>query len=262
MSDHRIYSNPPIAMVAVEVRHSGTDPVSEAGYVALRQKLRAQWPVQIPAQEFSLDFGNSGPAPVVTDYQRFATRDRRTAIVIRPGATTVETVDYRGWADLSITLRSALDARAEVSQPAGYERIGLRYIDEVRVPGENDALDWSSWVHTSLLAPQPDGGVDGLSLSAWQGMAQFGPTDGRSLVLRYGPGEGYAVEPQGPLRRPETPSGSFFLLDFDSFWETPGSIPEFDPDELMDRCDVLHAPVRKLFEGLITDKLRKEVLDA
>jgi len=261
MSDHKVYRDPPIAMVAVEVRHSGTDPVTEAGYTAIRQQLRKQWPVQLPDQEVTLDFGSSVPSPVMIECRRFASRDRRTAIAIRPGSTTVETVDYKGWDDLQLTLRAALDVRAEVSEPSGYERVGLRYIDEVRVPDGGDAVDWSPWVHASLLAAQPDEDVD-LRLSDWQGMSQFGPADGRSLVLRYGPRKGYAVEPNGPLRRADTPAGTFFLLDFDSFWETSGPVPAFEPDELMVRCDDLHAPVRRFFEGLITDKLRKEVLDA
>ena len=81
-------------------------------------------------------------------------------------------------------------------------------------------------------------------------------------MLRYGPRTGYAVEPRGQLRRATTPTGAFFLLDFDSFWETPDAAPEFETEELLAKCDDLHAPVRKLFEGLITPRLRKEVLDA
>lgn len=48
------------------------------------------------------------------------------------------------------------------------------------------------------------------------------------------------------------------MLDFDSFWE-PLDIPEFDPSSLADTCDELRAPVRKLFDLLITDRLRNEV---
>lgn len=261
MGDQKVYRNPPIAMVAVEVRHSGTDPVTEAGYEVIRQRLRERWPIQLPTQEIAIDFGKSGPSPVVIEYRRFTSRDRRTAIAIRPGSTTVETVDYKGWDDLRITLKAALDVRAEVSQPSGYERVGLRYIDEVRVPDGESATDWAAWVHSSLLGAKPDDSVD-LPLFDWQGMSTFGSTDGRKLVLRYGPRTGFAVEPNGQLMRPTSPTGPFFLLDIDSFWEIFDSIPEFEPDELMDRCDSLHGPVRKLFEGLITDKLRKEVLDA
>lgn len=235
--------------------------MTEAGYNTIRQRLREQWPLQLPAQDITVDFGGSSPSPIVIEYRRFASRDRRTAIVIRPGATIVETVDYKGWDDLRLTLKIALDVRAEVSEPSGYERVGLRYIDEVRVPDDGDAIDWAAWIHPSLLGGQPHDGAD-LHLSDWQGMSTFQPTDGHTLVLRYGPRKGFAVEPSGPLKRSTSPTGPFFLLDIDSFWETSDSIPEFDPDELMTRCDNLHAPIRKLFEGLITDKLRKEVFDA
>jgi uncharacterized protein (TIGR04255 family) len=261
MGDHKVYRNPPIAMVAVEIRHSGTDPMTEAGYEAIRQRLRERWPIQLPAQDIAVDFGGTGPSPIVIEYRRFATRDKRTAIVIRPGATTVETVDYKGWDDLRLTLRAALDARAEVSEPSGYERVGLRYIDEVRVPDDEGVANWGAWVHHSLLGAQPDNYAD-LQPSNWQGMSTFGPTDGKTLVLRYGPRTGFAVDPDGSLKRPNSPAGPFFLLDIDNFWALSDSIPEFDPGELMDRCDKLHAPIRELFEGLITDKLRKEVLDA
>jgi uncharacterized protein (TIGR04255 family) len=155
----------------------------------------------------------------------------------------------------------ALAARKEVSDPSGYERIGLRYLDEIRVPDTNGTIDWSEWVHPSLLSARPETPID-LPLSEWQGMSTFGPVDGRSLVLRFGPRTGYAVEPNGELKRGPTPTGRFFLLDFDSFWESPSVIPEFEPGNMITRCDDLHAPIRTLFEGLITDRLRKEVLDA
>ena len=176
VTDHKVYRNPPIAMVAVEVRHSGTDPVTEAGYTTIKKKLRERWPVQLPAQDVTLDFGPQGPSPTVVEYRRFASRDRRTAIVIRPGATTIETVDYKGWDELRVTIRTALEVRAEVSEPSGYERVGLRYIDEVRVP-DSEPVDWVEWMHPSLLAAQPDGSVD-LPLSDWQGMSAVRPRRG------------------------------------------------------------------------------------
>lgn len=248
-------------MVAVEIRHSGTDTVTEEGYRAIRQQLRHQWPIELPAKDVAIEFEGTNPSPTVVEYRRYASRDLATAIVVRPGATTVETVDYKGWETLRQTLKAALDVRAAVSEPSGYVRVGLRYIDEVRVPGDGIAPDWSEWMHPSLLAAQPDD-TAGLPLHDWHGLSAFKPADGHMVVLRYGPRTGYAVEPDGHLKRPSSPTGPFFLLDIDSFWEVTGSIPEFAPDELVTKCDNLHAPIRKLFEGLVTDKLRKEVFDA
>lgn len=49
-------------------------------------------------------------------------------------------------------------------------------------------------------------------------------------------------------------------MDIDSFWAPSDGFPEFDIEMLLAMCDDLHAPVRSLFERLITDRLRKEVL--
>ena len=261
MSDHKVYDYPPIAMVAVEVRHAGQDPLSSDELSAIRHRLRKEWPVQLSGQDIVLEVAGANPSTAIVEYQRFVTKDRRTAIVIRPGATTVETVDYKGWDDLRSTLEAALEARSEISEPSGYERVGLRYINELRTPFAEDS-NWAEWVHPSLLAAQPDEAI-GLSVSDWQGMSKFGPIDGCTFVLRFGPRTGYAVTPDGPLKRQSTPTGPFFLLDFDSFWEIPSSddSPEFASSALLKRCDDLHKPIRAMFEGLITDRLREDVLD-
>ena len=80
------------------------------------------------------------------------------------------------------------------------------------------------------------------------------------MALRYGPNEGYAVEPGGELKRPTPVPGPFFLLDIDSFWMPGEGDSEFDVDGLMAISDDLHTPVRELFENLITEELREEVL--
>ena len=81
----------------------------------------------------------------------------------------------------------------------------------------------------------------------------------RSLVLRYGARQGYAVQPRGSLNRPSAPPpGPLFVLDFDSFWEPP-DIPEFDAASLIETCDALRTPVRTLFDLVVTDRLRRDV---
>jgi uncharacterized protein (TIGR04255 family) len=47
------------------------------------------------------------------------------------------------------------------------------------------------------------------------------------------------------------------MLDFDSFWEPP-EIPEFEPTTIMAVCDRLRAPVRALFDMLVTQRLLAE----
>lgn len=45
-----------------------------------------------------------------------------------------------------------------------------------------------------------------------------------------------------------------FVLDFDSFWQ-PSDIPAFESAGLLQACDELRAPVRSLFDAMITDQL-------
>jgi uncharacterized protein (TIGR04255 family) len=138
------------------------------------------------------------------------------------------------------------------------ERVGLRYIDEIRV-FTNGETNWSDWIVAPLLGP-PSSMID-LPLNQWQGVGIYGSQPGEMLVFRYGPRLGFAVDPTSDLRRPRpSDGGAFFLIDIDNFWTPDGEVPEFDRDMLVSRCDQLHGPVRRLFEAVITDRLRDEVL--
>jgi uncharacterized protein (TIGR04255 family) len=150
-------------------------------------------------------------------------------------------------------------ARNEVDQLDGIERIGLRYIDEIRIPN-TDSPKWIEYIEPSLLGPKVKV-HDGLSLNQWQGMSAYGPSQGRSLVMRHATGEGFAVDPNAELKRnaPVDP-GKFFLLDLDSFWLPETGIPVFETDRVSELIETLHEPVREMFEQCITDRLRNEVL--
>ena len=141
---------------------------------------------------------------------------------------------------------------------AGVERAGLRYINEVRVPTDGD-IDWAEWMHPSLLGPRSNTKIEP-PLGQWQGVGIYGSQPGQMLVFRYGPREGFAIDPSSDLRRVRrTDGGPFFLIDIDSFWTPADAVPEYERDMLMAQCDELHEPIRTLFEGIITDRLRDEV---
>lgn len=66
-------------------------------------------------------------------------RDRRTAITFRSDAMTVEVTDYPGWERFRTIIHAMVAARQDVAAVDGCTRIGLRYINEVRVPLDDDA---------------------------------------------------------------------------------------------------------------------------
>jgi uncharacterized protein (TIGR04255 family) len=264
---HEVYPSAPLAFVTVEVRFPGETGQSVPSVVqrAFREVLGDDWVTeQLTQQEMTLGINLGGP-PAQTmraiNVPRFTVRDRTSAVVLTSNSVTVETTRYPGWPTFRLTLESALRASSELVKPEGVTRVGMRFVDEIRVDQVGDqAVDWSEWLAPDVVAPALAAmTAAGWPPVSWTGASQYSLGDGKQLVLRYGPQHGYVVNPIGPLRRPDPPApGPLFLLDFDSFWEPP-TIPRFDVDELLSTCDGLREPTRSLFDQLITSRLVDDV---
>lgn len=266
---HEVYPNAPLALVAVEVRFpqvSGARTPPMPLQRAFRDLLGESWVIEsVKTQKVEFAFGPSGPGQQSIQQAivpRFTVRDRTLAVALTDESLTVEATSYRHYPDFREVLERTLGAAEELLRPDGVARVGMRYIDEVRVPGISEAASgsWQEWLDASLLPPKLASMIeDGFAPIGWEGAAQYEAGPGRSLVLRYGVRSGYAVAPDGPLKRPGAPPpGPFFLLDFDSFWQ-PSDIPEFNAEQLLETCDELRAPVRTLFDLVVSDRLRDEV---
>lgn len=265
---HEVYPSAPLALVAVEVRFPAapdrTMPMPMQR--AFREQLGSEWVIESQkVQQFDVAFAPGTPgSPSVRELvvPRFTVRDRTLSVAIAGASLTIETTNYRHYLDFRSVLATAFDAAAELLATDGVARVGMRYIDEIRVPGMDPRRPstWRDWLDPSLLPPGLDAEVgQPLEAVGWDGVAHYATGVERSLVLRYGAREGYAVQPRGSLSRPTPPPpGPYFVLDFDSFWE-PGDIPAFEPSALLSTCDELRRPVRALFDVLTTDKLRTEV---
>lgn len=256
------YPNAPVVLVATEARlnHSDTDWASRIGPTA-GGALAAFCPVYQPATLTTL-VAEPGLEPQVSNSEvpRWLSRDRTVAVSFRDDSVVVETTDHRGYDSLRSIMDAALDARIEAGPVEGITRLGLRYIDEIRVPEAADGEQgWEGWLNPELTAPGLAGSSLGLTATSWQGLVSFNVSSEQQLVLRYGPRDGYAVDPVGDLKRAAPSPGLFFLLDIDSFWLPEGVPPQPDRVALIDRLDGLHQPIRALFESLITDRLRNEV---
>jgi uncharacterized protein (TIGR04255 family) len=261
--EHEVYPNAPIAFVTVEVRFPGEagQGVHSVVQRAFRDVLGEEWVIeQLTQQEITLGINIGGPPSQTmraVSIPRFTVRDRTSAVVLTTNSVTIETTRYRGWPDFRSVIERALRATTDLVEPQGVARVGMRYVDEIRVPdlGEHSSA-WGQWLSPDVLAPaSTEMERAGFPPATWTGAAQYPLGGSRQLVVRYGPQSGYAVDPGGPLRRPNPPPpGPFFLLDFDSFWE-PSTIPRFDVEELLHTCDELRLPTRALFDQIVTDSL-------
>lgn len=262
-----VYPNAPLALVAFEIRYLEQASLSARPALSgLKAALAEHLPLRddFRQHEVALKVGAAeAPAVQVTVVPRFTTRDRTTACQVSPTSLIIETTAYAGFETFLTLIGAALQAVAEVGKPDGVTRIGLRYIDEIRAPGVEEAPgDWRGYIDEHLLAPIADEFVKAAQLipHTWQGVVQYGTGPDRAVVLRYGPAEGYAVPPGGPTRRKDPPPpGLYFLLDSDSFWQPSDEIPEFDTEALVAASRQLHTPVRALFDTVVTDRLVDEV---
>lgn len=265
--EHEVYPNAPIAFVTVEVRFPGEAGQGIPSVVqrAFREVLGDEWVIeQLTQQELTVGINIGGPSSQTmrsVNIPRFTVRDRTSAVVLTTNSITIETTRYSGWPAFRSVIERALRATADLVEPDGVARVGMRYVDEIRAPDIGERLSaWGQWLSPDVLAPaSTEMERAGCPPVTWTGAAQYSLGDGRQLVLRYGPQNGYAVNPVGSLRRPDPPPpGPLFVLDFDSFWE-PATIPLFGVEELLRTCDELRTPTRALFDQIVTGRLIAEV---
>jgi uncharacterized protein (TIGR04255 family) len=258
-----IYPNAPIEFVACEVQF----PVSPE--LATDDALRAlhaaffDWlPVAQPEVETTLVFGPAAgqQQPLTTaKILRFVSRDRRLCVVVSSSRLSVETTLYPGWDAFRPTVERALSALAGIdARIPGLTRVGLRYIDEIRVPDREPVEGgWTRYLD-ARLSGAADITLGGRPAADMQAALQFDLGGGQAAVVRYGARRGQAVGNTPLLRRgSHGPDDPYFLFDIDSFWQPPSNLPEFSVEAALATADLLHEPVRTLFEASITDDLRE-----
>jgi uncharacterized protein (TIGR04255 family) len=256
-------------LALVEIRHPEGDFLSRGDLAGLKQWLTSYTPLQKAEDVSEIQMiMNPGAQPTSSArtrvVHRFSSRDRRTSISFGTDSIVVETTDYKGWTGFCELISAALSARQEIAPIDGIERIGLRFIDEIRLDGSDGPIDWGEWVVSSLLPPQFASEDLGLTLSQQQSVVQYASArPEETITLRYGAVDGPPAVSSGPnfVRASTPPAGEYFLLDTDAAWTlTPGaSVPEATADGVVQLASTLHASAKGLFEALITEKLRVEV---
>lgn len=270
--DREIYPSAPLSFVAFELTFPPVlalqdEAVKREVFARLREILPIPAAAPLSVGGFSVQLSAAGAqgAPMGPGALgsppglRMLNRDRTASVTITPQSLLVETSAYGRFERFRDDLISeALATLGQVEVVPGMQRIGLRYIDEIRIEGVEQPADWTPYIDGSLHGPI---GLLESPARVTQGLVEYGVADQRQLVLRYGATTGWAVDPNGPLRLSTNDAGAFFLLDIDSFWSaSPELLPEYSHETALHLCNELHKPIRQLFEASITDKLRNDVL--
>lgn len=255
-----IYPNAPLRFVAFEVRiPTAPDLAGSEGPLPAFERLRDILPIIGPPQIMIDVKAEGAPPAIVPGPLRILDRRRVLSALIGPNAIIIENSEYKQYEEFVGVVERTLRAVSETAPIAGMERVGLRYIDEIRVPGVTTAREWKGYISPALLAPlELDDDFEPVHLS---GITEYRLSNEHAANVRFGAQTGRVVEPTGPLRVTPVEEGPFFLIDIDSFWTAPeAETPEFSPEAVLEICGQLRRPIRALFEAAITDKLRDEVL--
>lgn len=255
-----VYPRAPLEFVACEIRYPlapalGRPTVPEAMLAAISHDL----PIASEENVQTLAVGHGQTSALSEPRFRFMDRRRARSAVVARSAITVETTSYGEYADFRALLASVLSAVQSIARVVGAERVGLRYINEIRVPAAiASAADWKGWMADDITAVL--GIAEGLRTNTLETVLRMA-SDPASITLRLAALEGAGVVGNSPLRRRSKPvTGPFFIVDIDSYWAAgDNDLLDFEPAKLVRLVDDLHGPVGHIFQSTLTDRLRREL---
>jgi uncharacterized protein (TIGR04255 family) len=261
--NREIFPNPPLALVAAEVRFTDAARLRQQqtkDEVTIALESRFPFAEQLQQAEVDLAQVSVGGQPQIRERRGVVLKnaDSTETMTVMSESLTYETTSYTSFEDLLEAVVTACEALDAAKVHPAVRRIGLRYIDEVRVPEiVADVRQWGEWIDERLIGHLAVG-PDDVPVTGTQGISTYDLGEGKGLNFRFAAlDQGSVVVPQH-LQRRAVPSGPFFVLDFDGFRDFPGD--EFIPlsaHVVRDTLTAVHVPCGAAFQRSITNRARE-----
>lgn len=233
--------NSPLVLAAVQINFEEVGrEVTHAQARRLQKAVGGDWTQLMTAPLINTTLTATGAVnePARQAY-RLTTADGTWSALLNPDSVTVETRAYPGWTVMRATIVAFAEAVAEVYDPSSELRLGLRYVDQVRLPEGHD--DWDGLIPEHILGIVKDAHLGGgVLVSDQRILLQIAP-DAR-CVLRHG------------LLADEGSFGRVYLLDYDIFRDNFGP---YSAAAVAQGADALHGYAGGLFMASITPALYK-----
>lgn len=264
--NREVFRKSPLALVAAEVRFTDSARLRRQDTldtVAIALEGRFPFVRHVQQSGFQIVVGSPG-APVSastpTTMATVLTGETNTeSLSLTSTSLTYETTDYSEFQVLLDAVQNACRALLDAGVRPALQRVGLRYIDEVRVPERiSDARQWADWIDHRLIEHFGVGPA-GHPVRMAQGVTTYDLGEGKGLNCSYAAlNQGAVVAPE-ILRRPRAAiDGPFFVLDFDGFQEFPNDVAvPLDPETVLMSLAAVHSPAGEAFQNSITDKARR-----
>ncbi len=258
-----VFSQAPLAMVVAETRFSyRPELVAETAMAAALEPARGFAPVIQSEQQEVVELQVANQAASASHQSNTVMEarslDRQTTVALTPQTLTVA-MSGIAYSRFEESLRRVIEA-ATVGLESTVSslivtRVGLRYLDEVRVPEPPCTLaDWRRWIDPGLL-----GAAEYLTDAVGFGMRstwQYVLVGNRQITFNYGPFVGTGVVGPGHPFHKAGPASTMFVLDLDCSWTPECGAAPLTAGDLLARYDELHVPAQAVFTQSITDEAR------
>lgn len=237
------YAKPPIIEAVCEFRLTPecTWDLTIPGLIY--EEVRNNFPIKEQSSVQELESSQGGPEarPQTRTTERilFLTSDRKTFIQVGPRLLAINTLRlYPSWKGFKPKIEIGFRALTKKVEVQGLQRIGLRYINLIEVPGKSfnliEFFDFRPLLGERLRKRALSGLIVGCLLPS---------SDGHDVTKVQLMNTGAAKE-----------DATEFLLDIDHFTARAGLV---SPDQAMQWVEKAHEQVEEVFEDCITEKLRE-----
>jgi len=236
------FSRNALKVVVAQVRFPINYRLSEAGVLpALQEALLADYPIALPrGEQITVAVGPGGPSITAPKQgpTQFANAARTSTVTIGEDMAGFETTAYTDWPSFLASFENVLRLLDSHFRPAGVDRLGLRFVDEIPSDGSRTIGDWARLVGPSLLGAEDSPARDPRIVGTIQHVV-IDMGEGDTINLRHGYSR---IEGQpGPE--------SVYLLDTDASVQ---NVP-WDIDDLLARAGRYHAWAWNLFIRSLTE---------
>lgn len=241
-------SRTPLIYVVSQIRFSAV--VSIGKYIpAIQEKLRQQYPwfQEGKIQEFVFQ-AQGTPSVTFSDRFEFLQKDKRSGIVLTANSVALHMNKYKSYDVFEAEFSTALSAIHEMVGIGLVERIGLRYVDLVRLGPDEQ---WSDYLNPGLL------GLEATTVGMTSLTSQYhcmGKTDVGTMAFRY-------TQSENPMPPDLTPVALKYdgdllnnkeigtVLDFDHFSE---QTRDFELEPIIAAIGGLHDNLDRAFRSAVT----------
>lgn len=252
-----VLEQPPLALVICQVQYNQKIRVNDSGAAgAFQDRIDSQYPLfeQLETQRIQISSGvGRSPETQVSElikvYQ-FSDLSRDWTVSLSAEAVSLECRSYPDFPAFLTRLAEVLSACIETVRPTIIQRIGFRYVNEIRV---DSAADAAKYVRPEMLGPLAVSPFAEQTNTATQSF-ELGTSGSARINFTHGyfP-RGTTVQPR-PNDKPA--EKAFYLIDVDVYRQFDLSVPtSFNVEATLDHVLTFHDTAAKFFWWAATDEL-------